>query len=102
LQNFIERAVILSPGKVLRPPLEELILAPERTQHIPEGIELPDQGSPPKTMTLIETERDHIMKILRETNWIVGGPRGAARILGVPRTTLASMMQRLGIFRAAA
>jgi len=102
LQNFIERAVILSPGKVLRPPLEELIQAPERTQQIPDRMELPGQGSLPKTMTLMETERDLIMKILRETNWIVGGPRGAARRLGLPRTTLVSMMQRLGIFRAVA
>ena len=102
LQNFIERAVILSPGKVLRPPLEELIQAPERMQQTSSGMVQPGQGPHPKTRTLVDAERDHIVKILGETNWILGGPRGAAIKLGLPRTTLFSKMQRLGIFRAAA
>jgi formate hydrogenlyase transcriptional activator len=84
LQNFIERAVILSPGKVLRAPLGEL----ERAAPAP--------ASP---STLEETERNHILKILGETNGVVGGRNGAAKRLGLKRTTLIYKMQKLGIAR---
>jgi len=85
LQNFIERAVILSPGKVLRAPLGEL----ERTvTSIPVG-----------PATLEETERNHILKVLAETNGVVGGRNGAAKRLGLKRTTLIYKMQKLGIGR---
>jgi hypothetical protein len=47
--------------------------------------------------TLADAERAHIVATLRETNWVVGGPGGAAVRLGVPRTTLIAMMQRLGL-----
>jgi len=84
LQNFIERAVILSPGKVLRTPLGEL----ERTAAAPAG-----------PSTLEETERNHILKVLGETNGVVGGRNGAAQRLGLKRTTLIYKMQKLGIAR---
>jgi formate hydrogenlyase transcriptional activator len=95
LQNFIERAVILSPGKVLRVPLAEL------RQSVP-PVEGSGQGAPPKSMTLRDAERDHIIQALAETNWVIGGPKGAAARLGLQRTTLISKMQRLGISRAQA
>jgi formate hydrogenlyase transcriptional activator len=95
LQNFIERAVILSPGKVLRPPLAELKQSADR----PDGS---DHGGVPKAMTLKDAERDHILQALAETNWVIGGPKGAAARLGLQRTTLISKMQRLGISRAQA
>jgi len=47
--------------------------------------------------TLADAERAHITATLRETKWVIGGPRGAAAQLGLPRTTLIARMQRLGI-----
>jgi hypothetical protein len=49
--------------------------------------------------TLADAERAHITAALRETNWVVGGRRGAAARLGLARTTLITMMQRHGISR---
>jgi len=94
LQNFIERAVILSPGKVLRLPLSEL------NQHN-SLADIPGQ-SPGSRLTLKDAEREHIIQALAETNWIIGGLKGAAARLGLKRTTLISKMQRLGISRALA
>ncbi|MGC2324986.1 MAG: helix-turn-helix domain-containing protein, partial [Terriglobales bacterium] len=85
LQNFIERAVILSPGKVLRAPLAEL----ERATVIASA----------NVNTLEDAERSHIRKALEESNWVVGGRSGAAKRLGLKRTTLIYKMQKLGISR---
>jgi len=85
LQNFIERAVILSPGTTLRAPLESLNWSEEL--------------SPAGPMTLEQAECGHILKTLRETNWVLGGPKGAAERLGLKRTTLISKMRRLGVSR---
>jgi formate hydrogenlyase transcriptional activator len=84
LQNFIERAVILSPGTSLRAPLEEL------TQETVRG---------PKNhlSTLEEMEREHVLRALKESNWVTGGPNGAAAKLGMKRTTLAYRIRKLGI-----
>ncbi len=95
LQNFIERAVILSPGKVLRAPLAELRQSVARLDDL-------GQSAAPKAMTLRDAERDHILQALAETNWVIGGPKGAAARLGLQRTTLISKMQRLGVSRAQA
>ncbi|HUJ20591.1 MAG TPA: helix-turn-helix domain-containing protein, partial [Bryobacteraceae bacterium] len=53
----------------------------------------------PQNATLEAAEREHILRILNETNWVIGGPRGAAARLGLKRTTLQSRMQKLGIHR---
>ena len=84
LQNVIERAVIMTKGPVLE----------VQTR----GFTTQSLGSSP-TRTLEDAERAHITKTLRETNWVVGGRRGAAARLGLARTTLIAMMQRLGIHR---
>ena len=87
LENIIERAVILSPGPVLRIPLAELA---------------PVEGEPAEgngAGTLEDAERDHILRILRETRGIIGGPNGAAARLGLKRTTLNSKMRKLRITR---
>lgn len=85
LEHFIERAVILTSGSILRvPPLGSK--SSRKPDHAPSD-------------TLAEAERDHILRILRETNGIISGPRGAAARLGLKRTTLASKMRRLGISR---
>ncbi len=94
LQNFIERAVILSPGKVLRLPLSEL----NQTDSFADTAE----QSAGSRLTLKDAEREHIIQALAETNWIIGGLKGAAARLGLKRTTLISKMQRLGISRALA
>jgi transcriptional regulator with GAF, ATPase, and Fis domain len=72
LQNFIERAVIMTTGRVLRPDMANL-----RTE---------DSRSP-TVRTLEDAERAHITAILRETRWVVGGRSGAAARLGLPRTS---------------
>jgi formate hydrogenlyase transcriptional activator len=95
LQNFIERSVILSPGKVLRPPLAEL----EQSSLTTETVELSTGARP---TTLEDAEREHIIDALAATNWVLGGPKGAGARLGLARTTLISKMQRLGISRAQA
>jgi transcriptional regulator with GAF, ATPase, and Fis domain len=84
LQNFIERAVIVTQGRVLSPRITELKL-------------LMQTVVPAPAQTLSEAERAHILTILKETNWVVGGRDGAAARLGLPRTTLISRMQKLGI-----
>jgi formate hydrogenlyase transcriptional activator len=84
LQNFIERAVILSPGTVLRAPLAEL---KEATVQEPSS----------KLSTLEEAEREHVVRALRESNWVIGGPHGAAARLGMKRTTLAYRIRKLNI-----
>jgi formate hydrogenlyase transcriptional activator len=87
LENLIERAVILSPGPELRVPLTELKAS---------AAALPSNGA----TTLEDAEREHILRALKETNWTVGGPTGAAARLGMKRTTLQSRMKHLGITRS--
>ena len=87
LENFIERAVLLSPGPALRVPLADLKSAAE--------------PAPDDAATLADAEREHIVSVLRQTNWVIGGPSGAAARLGLKRTTLQSKMQKLGIVRPA-
>ena len=84
LQNFIERAVILSPGSALRAPLAELK---------PASV----QGMSTRLSTLEEAEREHVLRAIRESNWIIGGPHGAAARLGMKRTTLAYRIRKLNI-----
>jgi formate hydrogenlyase transcriptional activator len=90
LENFIERAIILSRGSELQPPLAELA---KPTRKISSVI------SANNSTTLKEAEREHILRALKETNWVIGGPTGAAARLGMKRTTLHSLVKRLGITR---
>jgi formate hydrogenlyase transcriptional activator len=85
LQNFIERSVILTSGSVLYPPLASLKSAPEA-----ESLE---------AITLEDAEREHILKALEHTGWVVAGRNGAAARLGIKRSTLYFKMQKLGISR---
>jgi transcriptional regulator with GAF, ATPase, and Fis domain len=86
LENFIERAVILSPGSVLRAPLAEL--------------ELPAEPARSRSASLHDAERDHILRVLREAKGMISGPDGAAKRLGLKRTTLNSKLKKLGIKRS--
>jgi formate hydrogenlyase transcriptional activator len=87
MQNVIERAVILSPGPVLHIPSADL------------KPRIPDGGGMNGFGTLEEVERRHILSVLEQTNWVLGGPKGAAVRLGIKRPTLQFRMQRLGITR---
>ena len=91
LQNVIERAVILSTDGMLRVPLPELTSTPRASSAAPSGLR-----------TLEDVERDHILQALRETDWVIGGPEGAAERLGLKRSTLRSRMEKLGISRTQA
>jgi formate hydrogenlyase transcriptional activator len=93
LQNFIERAVILSPHSVLRAPTSELEALSAHEQ-----ITVPMMGIAPMT-GLEEVERDHIVRVLKASNWVVGGRNGAAARLGMKRTSLVYRMQKLRITR---
>ena len=85
LENLMERSVILSAGNTLRVPLSEL--------------RMHDTVETASDHTLDNAERQHIIRVLRETAGVISGPKGAARRLGLKRTTLQSKMQRLKITR---
>jgi formate hydrogenlyase transcriptional activator len=85
LENFIERSVILSENATLNVPLSELRPTLQGDRH---------------DATLESLEREHILRILRETGGVISGPRGAAARLGMKRTTLQSRMQKMGITRS--
>ena len=84
LQNCIERAVVLSPGPVLRPTLTEL-------------RQMTKQPTTGAAQTFAEASRDHILEVLEQSGWMIGGRDGAAERLGLPRTTLIYKMRKLGI-----
>ena len=86
LQNLMERAVLLSTGSSLRVPLAEISSDTGR-------------GETSGGNALEKAEREQIVRALRESNWVVGGPHGAAARLGLKRTSLAYKMQKLGISR---
>jgi formate hydrogenlyase transcriptional activator len=107
LQNVIERAVILSPKSTLYVPISDLELGSQLAEPSdlgpathPGSIKSDVRSAPPAE-TLADAERDHILKALRETHWVVGGPKGAAVRLGMKRSTLQKKMKKLGISRPA-
>jgi formate hydrogenlyase transcriptional activator len=83
LQNFIERAVLFSPGSVLRLPLDLRHTVMPRSESA--------------SRTLADANREHILETLQQANWLIGGQDGAANRLGLPRTTLIYKMRKLGI-----
>jgi formate hydrogenlyase transcriptional activator len=87
LQNVVERAVILAQDEVLR-------ISPFQYEPMPPRAHFSNS-------TLCEVQREHIVQVLEETNWVIGGPRGAAAQLGLPRTTLIAKMKKLGITHGA-
>jgi formate hydrogenlyase transcriptional activator len=81
LRNFVERSVILTAGCILDPPVSELLA----------------RRSCVRPTTLEDCEREHILKAVQETNWVIAGPHGAAARLGLPRSTLTYRMRKLAI-----
>jgi transcriptional regulator with GAF, ATPase, and Fis domain len=82
LQNFVERAMLYSPGSVLRLPLD---------------LKQTVKQSSESARTLADADREHILETLKQTGWLIGGQEGAANRLGVPRSTLIYKMRKLGI-----
>jgi len=91
LENFLERAVILTRGPVLYVPLAELETQEEQGE---------DEAEASQSPTFQAAEREHILKVLREAKGQIGGPDGAAARLALKRTTLNSKMKKLGIERS--
>ena len=90
LENVIERAVLLTRGNVLQLSLPD--------------IALPEPETPPAATVVAQEGEDEyqlIVRVLKETNGVVAGPKGAAQLLGLKRTTLLSRMKRLGIDKSA-
>ncbi len=107
MQNVIERAVILSPGPALQIPIGEL-QSEVRNQKSEVGNQRSEIGDRPSLTSdfrpltsgsLADAEREHILGVLRETGWVLGGPNGAAVRLAMKRTTLQSRMKKLGTAR---
>lgn len=84
LQNVIERAVVLAKGPVVQ--IDDAMLHADAPVDGPSGID-----------TLENNERNHIMRALSETGWVIHGKKGAAEILGINPSTLRSRMEKLGI-----
>jgi formate hydrogenlyase transcriptional activator len=100
LENLMERAVILSRGPVLNVPISDL----RETASPPKAgvpVNAPATSEHESSRTLEDSERQHILKVLRETRGVLGGPDGAAERLGLKRTTLQGKMKKLGITRNA-
>ena len=87
LQNFIERAVILTSGPVLRVPLQDL---PKR---------ITPTSTKSEFRTIADNERDLILETLKKTKWVIAGSNGAAERLGMNRSTLRFRMNKLGIMK---
>ena len=86
LENIIERAVIVSSGNTLQ--INDSLVAKTT----------PDKNT--THATLQDAERDHIVNILKQTDWVISGHKGAAKILDMNPNTLRSRMQKLGIYRS--
>jgi formate hydrogenlyase transcriptional activator len=85
LQNIVERAVVLAGGPIVQ---------------VDDSMMRVDAAQASALDTLENTERNHILRALNETNWVVHGKRGAAEILGLNPSTLRSRMEKLGIKRS--
>jgi transcriptional regulator with GAF, ATPase, and Fis domain len=102
LENVIERAVILSPGPVLEIDAQTLpAVATPATAPVPAAatVAAPARGGADERLTLEESQRRHIRRTLDDCEWVIEGPRGAAKILGLHPNTLRSRMKKLGVRR---
>jgi len=100
LQNVIERAVILSAGPALSVDVADLKFP--KVNHPEERAASPKSANGALHDALEETERQQIVRALKQSNWVVAGPNGAAAHLGMKRSTLQLRMHKLGIARGSA
>jgi len=100
LENVIERAVILSRGPELEIPVNEMKAQVKSAASAASTASTASTASHNSgDLTLEAAEREHVLRVLRETDWVVSGPTGAAARLGLNRSTLQSRMRKLGITR---
>jgi formate hydrogenlyase transcriptional activator len=99
LQNVIERAVVLCPGTVLK--LGRDLLPITGGEYEQQEEIASHSGSQPGS-SLESVERNHILQVLKQTQGVIEGPRGAAKILNLHPNTLRSRMKKLGIERTSA
>jgi transcriptional regulator with GAF, ATPase, and Fis domain len=92
LENIMERAVILTPGRILE-------VSPEMLPEVAIAATYKSDGQPSNDLQSVE--RDHILAVLNQTKWVIEGARGAAQLLGLHPNTLRSRLKRLGIKRPA-
>jgi DNA-binding NtrC family response regulator len=90
LENVIERAVILANSATLEIDLDVLALTATAEAKV----------AAESSANLEDVERDHIRRILQQTDWVIDGPRGAAKVLGLHPNTLRSRMKKMGITRS--
>ena len=107
LQNLVERAVIRSDDGVLQNPLSRsqfagstLLKLGVDLLHVDESGTREAMLEPKSTDSLEDIQRQHILRVLKRTGWVISGPDGAGTILNVHPNTLRSLMNRLGIRRA--
>ena len=103
LQNVVERAVVLSPGPVLKlgPDLLPSTGAPSPAEEVVTTTRAAQGGNgQSQNASLEEVEKHHIIEVLKQTGWVIEGPRGAAKILSLHPNTLRSRMKKLGIERS--
>ena len=106
LQNVIERAVVLSQGPILRLGRDLLPFSnddPEPANEVGDGTSSDkpkSEGDLSAHLSLQQVEKRHILEVLAKTEWVIEGPRGAAKLLGLHPNTLRSRMKRLGIGRS--
>ena len=87
MQNIVERAVVLASGPIVQ---------------IDDSMMPTGETARESTLdTLENAERNHILRALNETHWVVHGKKGAAELLGINPSTLRSRMEKLGIKRPA-
>jgi formate hydrogenlyase transcriptional activator len=91
LQNVVERAVIVTRGSVLNVAVGELTSRSTQPPASSSGARKDMQS------VLDDTERQHILRALEDTDWVIAGPNGAAARLGMKRSTLHARMQKLGV-----
>jgi formate hydrogenlyase transcriptional activator len=101
LQNVIERAVIVSAGPALNVDVGDLKFP--KVSHPEEKAAAPNSTTNGALHNLLEeTERQQVLQALKQCNWVVAGPNGAAALLGINRSTLQVRIRKLGISRGAA
>jgi formate hydrogenlyase transcriptional activator len=100
LQNVIERAVVLCPGSLLK--LGSDLLPVSGDAQAEEQVLSSNGPTSAGSASLEEVEKNHILDVLKQTRWVIEGPRGAAKVLNLHPNTLRSRMKKLGIERASA
>jgi DNA-binding NtrC family response regulator len=88
LKNLVKRMIILYPGEQITPDYIQKIIIPVSNAHVEPTISVP---------TLEEAQRQHVERALIECRGVVGGQKGAARLLDIPRSTLQYRLKKLGI-----